>query len=458
MNIDQFHSYFFIGIAGTGMSAIAQYLKGIGKKVSGSDRLFNSSIKTETEEKLNNEGINTYKQDGSGINDKTDVVILSTAIENDNPEIQKARQLGLPLLHRSELLAAITLSKKTIAVSGTSGKSTTSAMIYHILEVNGQPASFIGGAGLISLQNLGKIGNTIANNGKWLVIEADESDGSLVKYHPEVGLILNIDKDHKELIDLVEIFKIFKENTRNKLIVNQSHLRTKELSVNDKNDFGYETLCGFMASDFKQDGFSIHFRINNIPFELPLIGKHNMENACAAVAASYEAGISIEESAEALKSYLGIYRRHQLIGIANEVFVVDDYAHNPAKLAASIQACQFTDSILFIWFQPHGFQPTKFLRNEFVDELCNVLRKDDEIWMSEIYYAGGTAAKDISAEDLINDIKLKHEKAFFVENRDKIPILIKSKLRKGDILLLTGARDPSLADYAKFVYQSLIIK
>jgi len=446
-----YKNYFFIGVAGVGMSAIAQYLVGIGKTVSGSDRQFNSTEKSEIETQLNAEGIKTWRQDGSGIDSDTEICVVSTAVEKTNPEIQKAIEFNIPIIHRADLLASISETRKTVAVSGTSGKSTTSAMIYHIMEQSGRPVSFIGGAGLVALQEKGKIGNGIAANSDWLVIEADESDGSLVKYHPEIGLILNVDKDHKEIAELETIFYTFKSNIKGKIIVNQSHSRTIKYSQNKSFDFGVETDCGFNAVEFVQNGFSIRFKINHINFEIPTVGKHNMENAIAAVATCFQMGISVEQSAKALKSYRGIYRRHQFLGVASGLTIIDDYAHNPAKLAASIKACQFEDSKLFVWFQPHGFAPTKFLRNDFVAEICSALRIEDEVWMSEIYYAGGTVTRDISANDLIQDIKKSHPLAFFVENRNELPDKLKIKYKDGDVLLLTGARDPSLAEYAHWV-------
>lgn len=448
-------NYFFIGVAGTGMSAIAQYLAGIGKQVVGSDRRFKHEEKQAIEQQLNAEGIKTYPQDGSGITKETEIFVVSSAIEESNVEYQKALNLGIPVIHRADLLAAICQTKRAIAVSGTSGKSTTAAMIYHIMEQVGKPISFIGGAGLVTLQEKGKIGNAIAAESDWLVIEADESDGSLVKYEPEIGLILNIDKDHKELGELEVIFDTFKKNVRSKLIVNQSHWRTQKFSQNIDFDFGFTIDCGFNASNFRKNGFNIAFKINKVAFEVPVLGEHNMENAVAAVSACFQMGVSTEESAKALKNYKGIYRRHQLIGQPNGIFLIDDYAHNPAKLSASIKACQFAKSKLVIWFQPHGFKPTKFLRDEFVKEIVEALRDEDEIWMSEIYYAGGTVTKDISANDLIEDIKKHHAKAFFVNKREELPEKVKPMLKNGDVLLLTGARDPSLADFADWVYQSL---
>ena len=455
IDISKINNYFFIGIAGDGMSAIAQYLTGIGKNVSGSDRQFSSENKNKRRKQLEAENINCFPQDTSGLNSEIEIVVISTAIEPTVPEYKKALDLGIKIAMRSDLLAAISQTKKTIAVSGTSGKSTVSAMVYHILNETNNKPSLITGAGLVSIEKQGKIGNAVAGNGEYLVIEADESDGSLVKYKPEIGIILNIDKDHKELDELDELFSVFSENSKN-LIVNNSNKRSKKFSINKKNDFGFAKELGLIISNFEQNGFHISFKINNVQFELNQIGKHNAENVAAAVSACKLAGISIKDSAKALQTYKGIYRRHQIILQTKNVIIIDDYAHNPAKLSASIRACQFTNYKLITWFQPHGFKPTKFLRNDFVKEITEALRNEDEIWMSEIYYAGGTVSKDISAEDLINDIKANAKNAFYVKNRNNFPKEIKTHLTKNTIILLTGARDPSLKDFAEFVKEDII--
>ncbi len=226
-SIHDFKNPFFIGIAGSGMSAIAQYLKGIGKNVSGSDRFFREGENNETKEKLEAEGINCFLQNGEGITDATDLVVVSTAVEDTVAEVQKAKELNIPIIKRSELLAVIAASKKTIAVGGTSGKSTTSAMLFDILEYAGLLPSIISGAGLVSIIKQGRIGNAKVGKGEWLVIEADKSDGSIVQYKPEIGLLLNIDKDHKEIEALLDIFKTFKENSK-RFVVNQSHPLTRK--------------------------------------------------------------------------------------------------------------------------------------------------------------------------------------------------------------------------------------
>ena len=455
-SVNDFNNAFFIGIAGTGMSAIAQYLAGTGKQVSGSDRYFKEGEYNETRNKLEAEDIHCYLQNGDGIDDKTDLIVVSTAIEDTVYEVQKAKRLNIPIIKRSELLALIAKSRKTIAIGGTSGKSTVSAMLFDILEHAGLHPGIISGAGLISIIKKGKIGNAISGTGDWLVIEADESDGSIVQYHPEIGVLLNVDKDHKEIDVLMDVFTTFKNNSE-LFIVNRSHYLAKQLSQNDQNDFSSdETInAGYIVSDFIQNGLTISFKVNGQPFSLQLLGRHNMENALAAVTVAGQLGVSLQICAEALKTYEGIYRRNQVLGNKRGIWVIDDFAHNPVKCAAAIEACQPVAPKVVAWFQPHGYGPTRFLRDDFVKEISKALRPQDEIWMSEIFYAGGTAEKNISANDLINDIRQTGKKAFFVENRNDFLSAVRSHLTDNCVLLLMGARDPSLEQFATQVWGNL---
>lgn len=457
MSIDKYDNIFFIGVAGAGMSAIAQYLSGIGKKVSGSDRYFLPEVKNETREKLEAEGIRCFLQDGSGLGEKTGLVVVSTAIEDTVYEVKKARELNIPILKRSEVLAMIAESKKTIAVGGTSGKSTTSAMIFDILQHAGLAPSIISGAGLTSIIREGKIGNAKVGEGAWLVIEADESDGSIVQYHPEIGLLLNIEKDHQEIEELLEIFTAFRNNTKETFITNQSNKLAAGISRNCSDDFATEIsdCARYQVTNFEQKGYQISFKANGVAVKINALGRHNMENALAAIAVVNRLGVSIETAAEALADYEGIYRRHQIIGEKNGVVLIDDYAHNPAKCAASILACQPVGKKLIAWFQPHGFKPTRFLKDDFIEEISAVLRPEDQIWMSEIFYAGGTADKNISAKDLVMGIKDKGKNANFVEDRKDLISTIKGELTEGTVLLLMGARDPSLERFAYDVFEAL---
>jgi len=454
-SIHDFENVFFIGVAGTGMSALAQYLQGIGKKVSGSDRYFAPGIFNETKEKLEAEGIRCFLQDGSGIDSQVQLVVVSTAIEDTVAEVQKSKQLKIPIIKRSDLLALIAESKKTIAVGGTSGKSTTTAMIFDILEEAGFHPGVISGAGLMSIIKEGKIGNAKVGKGEWLVIEADESDGSIVQYRPEIGLLLNVDKDHKDIDVLMEIFTVFRNNSRH-FIVNRSHPLAGQLSSDRSHDFSIKgEEAGTMAVNYSQHGLEIRFVIDGTEFRLHTVGVHNMENAAAAVAVCRKLGAGLDVCRKALENYKGIYRRHQVLGRKNGVWLIDDYAHNPVKCAMSIRACQPIAPKLIAWFQPHGYGPTRFLKEDFEKEIAGALREEDEIWMSEIFYAGGTAEKNISAADLISGIKEYGKNAFFISDRNDFPHKVKEHLTSDCVILLMGARDPSLETFAKRVWEKL---
>jgi len=453
--LQSYSNFFFIGIAGTGMSAIAQYLNGVGKQVSGSDRLFGSDTKIEIEQQFETMGIQCYFQDGSGVTEQTQVVVISTAIEESNVELQKARSLGIVVLKRSELLAAISSEKKTIAVGGTSGKSTTTAMIFHVLESNGFSPSLMTGAGLSSLQEKGLPGNAWVGKSDWLVIESDESDGSIVNYKPEIGLVLNIDRDHKEFDELMQLFQTFKNNTRGKFIVNQDHKLSKSLSQEVSQDFGTNINAGFVGSDFLQEGFSIHFICKDVAFTVPVIGRHNMENTLAAIATCSCVGISVYDCAVAMKSFRGIYRRTQLVGEKNGVYVIDDFAHNPSEVAAAIKACQAVGKGVHAWFQPHGYGPLRFMHQDLVHEVSAVLRNQDTFYVSDVYYAGGTVAMDIQSDILIEPMKAKGAKAIYVADRKKLVSEINKNLKKGDVILIMGARDTSLSEFAGMIISEL---
>ena len=449
-------NYFFVGIAGTGMSAIAQYLKANGHDVSGSDRQFVSGIYNETEQALIKEGIRCFPQDGSGVAESTDIVVVSTAIEDSVPEVIAAKKLGKQILKRSELLAMIASSKRTIAIGGTSGKSTTTAMLFDILHYAGLNPSIIGGAGLTRLIREGKIGNAAYGTGDWLILEADESDGSIVQYHPEIGVLLNVDKDHQEINTLMDLFATFKNNST-RFIVNRSHPLSAQLTAESAFDFSFDNDITevITAKDFQQLGEKISFVVQGVPFGLNILGKHNMENALAAIAVASSLGIALSIASQALSHYEGIYRRHQIYGKKNGITLIDDFAHNPVKCARSIEACQPISEKLIAWFQPHGYGPTKFLRKDFVTEFADVLRPQDEIWISEIYYAGGTAVKDISALDLIQDLKKRGVNAFFVANRNDLIDSLRPHFTDNTSLLLMGARDPSLGRFAEEVWSKI---
>ncbi|MBO4370233.1 MAG: UDP-N-acetylmuramate--alanine ligase [Paludibacteraceae bacterium] len=453
-----YQSLFFVGVAGTGMSAIAQYLAGKGLKISGSDRQFQQNDKTEIQQQLERAGIVCHKQDASGIGRHIDAVVVSTAIEESNVEYQKAQSLGIPVIKRSAVLAMISDEARTIAIGGTSGKSTTTAMIFHILQTCGKQPSLITGAGLSSLQRSGLIGNAFVGESDWLVIEADESDGSIVGYHPEIALLLNIERDHKEMDELLQLFGTFKSHTKRAFIVNRDQKESRSLSANAANDFACnDVTAGFKGDDFCQEGFCIRFKVNGIACQLPLIGRHNMENSLAAIAACVQAGVSIEDAVKALASFEGIYRRTQLIGRSqSNIYVIDDFAHNPSEVACAIKACQSVASKVVAYFQPHGFGPLRFMHKQLADDVAAVLRPSDVFIVGDVYYAGGTVTRDIQADVVSDRIAAQGGNALYGKDKDYSAQLISQQVAPNAVVLIMGARDPNLTDWARLILNQLL--
>lgn len=455
----QYDSYFFVGIAGTGMSALAQYVKGKGCKVAGSDRLFSDTTKQAMQVALEQQGIECFYQDGRGIDKNFAAVVISTAIEDKNVELRKARKLGIPVIKRSELLAEISENARTIAVAGTSGKSTTTAMIFEILHDNGLAPSLITGAPLSSLQQRGLVGNAYGDTGEWLVIEADESDGSIVNYHPEISVLLNVERDHKDEDELIELFETFRDHTQRTFIVNDDYEQTRNLSQERSCDFGTRNKdVGFFGSDFVQDGFSIRFKVNGIGCDIPMIGRHNMENALAAIAACYQAGVSIEKAISTLAKFGGIYRRSQTVGIIDDrnICVIDDFAHNPSEVAAAIKACQRLAPTVMACFFPHGFGPLRFMKDKLAEEVSSVLREKDYFFITDVYYAGGTVDRDVEPDEVSEKIADEGKNALFTGDKESTLLkIVETTPKDNAVVLIMGARDPYLSDFARKVYFEL---
>lgn len=446
MNCKDFPKIHFVGLLGVGMSALAQFLAMQKVSVQGSDRSAQKSGK-KTAETLNELNIACYPQDGSAIA-SCDWVVISSAIEESNPDLKQAHKLGKIILHRSELLKKISERYKTIAISGTSGKSTTTSMIFEILKTLGLDPGIITGAGLNSLKSQKHIGNAWCGSGEYLIIEADESDGSLIQYKPHIGVALNLEKDHKELSELKGLFEIFKKQSKH-FIVNTECPNLNYLQTNPKDNFGFVEDYAISISNIKQIDWGSTFTVNKtLNTFLPTPGIHNVENAAAALAVAQKIGLKLSDAVNALQNYQGISRRHQLLTTHQSIRLIDDFAHNPAKIAASIKSSQKDTGRVFAFWQPHGFGPTKFLRKELVQEIANSLREQDHIWMPEIYYAGGTATKDISAFDLIKDLKKLNIRAHFVKERNRCFKAMLKRVKPEDTLLLMGARDPSLEEFA----------
>jgi len=433
----------FIGVGGIGMSALAQLHAMGGDIVTGSDRLINKGMTDlPVFNALRKLGVVIFPQDGSGIDKDAQLVILSSAIEEDNPELLKAKELNIKIMHRSELLAAQIAKSRTIAVSGTSGKSTVTAMIFEILTAAGLSPSVIAGATLLSLQEKGFYGNVYKGAGDLLIIEADESDGSIVKYHTEIGVCLNIQKDHKELDILRGFFTTFAAQCKT-FIYNGDEAGLPEIFPK------YKSFSLKNARDIKMDGFGSSFTAYGQKFKLNIPGEHNIKNALAAITVCHELGADLKAASDALENFKGVYRRFNVIGKYNDIEVIDDFAHNPHKLAAAISAAQLRGKRVLSYFQPHAFASIKLLSTEFVEMLVNTLRPQDIFWLTEAYYPGGTIPEGITAKSVADGAAAKGLKnVIFNKCREDILKEIAAAAKPGDVIMVMGARDPSLTKFA----------
>ena len=450
INEHKCRSVHFTGIFGSGMSALAQYLRFQGIAVSGSDRSLASEDTASVRRSLEGLGCAIVPQDGSGVGPDTNVVCISTAIEDSNPDIAAARSCGIPVIHRSDLLAAIIATKRTIAVAGTSGKSTVTAMIFEFLTACGKSPSLISGAGLRRLEKQGLIGNAYSGGSDLLVVEADESDGTLVKYRPEAAVILNVSKDHKSTDEIKALFETLASQTRwTALNADDPILASIPATVR----FGRNGSGSWRPDHADLLPTSVKLFRGSTEYHLPLPGVHNLENLCAALCVCEQFVCEQLALADAVKNYEGVARRFSVTETKQNVQVVDDFAHNPAKIAAVVRASRGLSNRIIAVYQPHGFGPTRFLKDEYIATFRTVFGQNDSLYLLPIYYAGGTAQKNISSEDIIQGLGPVPFTARVTRDRDELLARLKADAKPKDCILLMGARDPSLPALVKKVVE-----
>ena len=445
--------FHYAGLAGSGMSALAQFQAMMGGRVSGSDRAFDRGERAELRTQLERLGIEIMRQDGSGVTDDCAALIVSTAVEEKVADFATARAKNIPIVHRSELLAHFVASYRTVAVSGTSGKSTVTAMVFEILESAGRDPSVITGGDLRLLQARGLPGNAFAGGSDLLVVEADESDGSLVRYAPAVGVILNLQRDHKEMGEVAAMFAVLRARSREALVVGEDE--NLDGLAGGALRFGFGPRADIRGTNVELIPSGSSFTVDDVAFALPVPGRHNVANALAAIAAARTLDVPLADMVAPLASFQGVGRRFQTVGAARGVTVIDDFAHNADKIAAALATAKLNASRVLAVYQPHGYGPTRFLRRDFVDTFTRELRPGDRLWMLEVFYAGGTASRDFSAADIVEEIAENGVKAEFAPSRAWLAARIAEEARAGDVVLVMGARDPSLTDFAREIVAEL---
>jgi UDP-N-acetylmuramate--alanine ligase len=442
---------FFSGIGGSGVSAIAGFMADRGHIVYGSDRLFDRDPGNRICSLLKSKGIAIVPQDGGGLDSSFDIAVFSTAVEKDNPDFVSAERLGIITRTRPEYLAEIVAHFRTVAVAGTSGKSTVSGMLAFLMSSLGMRPNFIGGGRVKDFRTPGNPGNWIAGDSDLLVIEACESDGTIVHYQPVYTIISNLDLDHHSVRETASMFVRLAENTSGLVITGGDDKNMAACGITSPVSFSIDNDSAYQAGDIEYGAFNTSFNVLGQRFELSLPGRHNLYNALACIALLLESGADAGDIAKHLPAFSGIERRFDVHLNDGRHLVVDDYAHNPHKISSLMETMRgISDRCCYI-FQPHGYGPTRLMKEKYIETFVANLRHSDVLILLPIYYAGGTAAKDISSSDIVGPVAASGKAAMTIGDRRDIFCLED----KWDSYVIFGARDDSLSDYAQSIATKL---
>ncbi len=430
----------FIGIGGIGMSGIAEVLLDLGYQVSGSD--LNTSSVTDN---LQKKGAVIYKGHAGPQVEGVDIVVYSSAIDPKNPECIRANELHIPMIRRAEMLAELMRLKFGIAVAGSHGKTTTTSLIATIFQEAKLDATHIIG-GIVS--NLG--GNAHMGEGKYLIAEADESDGSFLQLNPIMAAVTNIDDDHldhygtkEKIVDAFVEF-VNKLPFYGRAVLNANDPTSQMIRERVKRPliwYGMNTVADYVASDVSYSAKGTSFRLSYMGKDLGLIethmiGAHNVSNTLAAVAISHETGIEIATIKSGLLKFKGVGRRLEKIFEKNNFLVIDDYGHHPTEVAATIRALKSVDKRkLTVVFEPHRFTRTQNFWKEFQE--C--FEGADELYISPIYAASEAPIDGITSEKLVAAMKARGIKATFIDKLDDMKGLLSERNSTEGIFLTLGA-------------------
>jgi UDP-N-acetylmuramate--alanine ligase len=436
---------FFSGIGGSGMSALAGFSADKGHIVVGSDRSFDRNPDQPVCEILKAKGIKIVHQDGSGIDRSFDFAVFSTAIEENQLEVIKAKQLEIPLKTRPQYLCEIMSEYRTLAVAGTSGKSTITGMLAFVMNRLGLEPNYIGGGRVKQFKTSKNPGNSLAGESDFLIVEACESDGSIVNYQPSYSIISNLSLDHNSIEKTAVMFETLSKNTKEMVIINSDDENLNRCNFSKTIGFSIDTDSDYRAESIEYQPFKTKFKLFGIDFRLSLPGKYNLYNALSCIAILSEIGIKLEDIAKVMPDFSGLDRRFDIYLNNGGKLVIDDYAHNPHKIENLIESVKkIRRSICYI-FQPHGFGPTRLMKQGYIEVFSQQLREKDHLFLLPIYYAGGTSLRDISSEDLCREIKTAGRSVEVLPER----FLLLKRLSTWDAYVVFGARDESLADFAR---------
>lgn len=443
-------SFFLVGIGGSGMMPLAAILKGRGATVAGSDRGLDAGRVPAKFDYLRDLGIALHPQDGSGVR-AGDTVVASAAVEDSVADMVRARELGCDMVRRPALLAQLfNAATLPIGVAGTSGKSTVTGMIGWMLDACGRAPTVMNGAVMTNFASAdAPFASAMVGAGDAFVSEVDESDGSIAFYDPAIAVLNNVSLDHKSLDELRDLFGGFLSRART-AIVNIDNDEAAALAPVAAVTVAIDRPADLRAVDIEEAPFSVRFVLEaegtRTTVTLAVPGRHNVANALAALAAVRAAGLPLGEAVAALAGFTGLKRRFELVGEARGVTVIDDFGHNPDKIAATLDTLHAFPGRLLILFQPHGYGPLKVMRAELTAMFRERLGRDDLLVVPDPVYQGGTVAREVTSADIAADIGAN---ARHIPDRAEAAAALVARARAGDRIVVMGARDDTLSLLAR---------
>ena len=443
--------YFFVGIGGSGMMPLAMILAGRGMTVAGSDRTLDRGALPAKFADLAAKGVTLFPQDGSGVTSAEQIVVASAAVEASVADIVAAERVGAQRMSRAELLAGLfNASSLPIGVAGTSGKSTVTGMIGWILHACGRDPTVMNGAVMKNFASpQAPFASALVGGGEAFVSEVDESDGSIALYRPKIAVLNNVSLDHKSLEELRALFGAFARHAET-TVLNIGDAETAALAATFDRatlvTFAVEDAADLSAMNLQPEPFAIAFDLvaDGVahPIRLAVPGKHNVSNALAALGAVRAAGVQLGEAIAALAGFTGLKRRFELVGEAAGVTVIDDFGHNPDKIAATLATLHAFPGRLLVLFQPHGYGPLKVMRQELTAMFRAALGPDDRLILPDPVYQGGTVARAVTSADIVSEIG---DQARHIPDRADAAAWLVEQARPGDRIVVMGARDDTLS-------------
>ena len=457
--------YFFCGVGGSGMLPLAMILKTRGHIVAGSDRALDQGRTASKFDYLRMFGIRLFRQDGSGVKRASQTIVASAAVEDTVPDIAAANAVGATRITRAALLAELfNAAAAPIGVAGTSGKSTTTGMIGWILHHAGLDPTVMNGAVMKNFaSDEALFASALVGKGAAFVSEVDESDGSIAMFSPKIAVLNNIALDHKSMDELRALFGGFVERAEI-AVLNLDNNETRSIAnarTTPKITYSLGDHDGdLIAEHISPQPFGVAFAVaardgERAAVRLRMPGRHNVSNALAAISAASACGVDLATAAAALSSFEGVKRRLEYVGEAKGVTVIDDFAHNPDKITASLNTLHEFPGRLLVMFQPHGFGPLKNMKDEFVEVFRSNSNPGDALFMPPPAYFGGTVDRSVTHEDIIDGVRGAGLHAEACESREECGLALLEYAKPGDRIVIMGARDDTLSTFAADILKRL---